>query len=61
MLRTVLFLTFVALAAAQRVPGRYIVQLKTEPAAAITAAREDPLQRRRFRCPGASRTTQRRA
>src|ERR1700730_12296143 len=39
MLRTVLFLTFAALAAAQRVPGRYIVELKTDPAAAITAAK----------------------
>jgi minor extracellular serine protease Vpr len=39
MLRTVLFLTFAAFAVAQRIPGRYIVQLKTEPAAAITAAK----------------------
>src|ERR1035437_2653416 len=39
MLRTVLFLTFAAFAAAQRIPGRYIVELKTEPAAAITAAK----------------------
>lgn len=38
-MRTVLFLTFAAFAAAQRIPGRYIVQLKTEPAAAITAAK----------------------
>jgi subtilisin family serine protease len=39
MLRTVLFLTFAAFAAAQRIPGRYIVELKSEPAAAITAAK----------------------
>jgi hypothetical protein len=39
MLRSVLFLTFAALAVAERVPGRYIVELKTEPAAAITAAK----------------------
>ena len=38
-MRTVLFLTFAVFAAAQRIPGRYIVQLKTEPAAAITAAK----------------------
>ena len=40
MLRTVLFLTFAAFAVAQRAPGRYIVELKTEPAAAITAAKK---------------------
>ena len=39
MLRTVLFLTFAAFAAAQRIPGRYIVELKSEAAAAITAAK----------------------
>jgi hypothetical protein len=39
MLRTVLFLTFAAFAAAQRIPGRYIIELKSEPAAAITAAK----------------------
>lgn len=39
MQRTFLFLTFAAIAAAERIPGSYIVELKTEPAAAITAAK----------------------
>jgi minor extracellular serine protease Vpr len=39
MLRIVFFLTFAAFAAAQRIPGRYIVQFKTEPAAAVTASK----------------------
>jgi hypothetical protein len=39
MLRTLIFLTFTVFAAAQRIPGRYIVELKSEPAAAITAAK----------------------
>jgi minor extracellular serine protease Vpr len=39
MLRIAFFLTFAAFAAAQRIPGRYIVQFKTEPAAAVTAAK----------------------
>lgn len=40
MLRIVVFLTLAAVAFGQRIPGRYIVQLKTEPAAAITAAKK---------------------
>lgn len=40
MLRTVAFLMFAALAAAQTIPGRYIVELKTDPAATITAAKK---------------------
>jgi minor extracellular serine protease Vpr len=40
MLRTVLFLLVAGLAAAQTIPGRYIIELKTSPAAAVTAAKK---------------------
>lgn len=41
MQKAALFLTFAVLAAAQRIPGRYIVEFKADPAAAATAAKRN--------------------
>jgi minor extracellular serine protease Vpr len=46
MLRIALFLFAAVLAAAQTIPGRYIVELKSDPAAAITAARKTHFNQR---------------